>query len=231
METQNSAKSRTGVRLLVLAVLVLAIVAAAIGLREQITADNIERTVRSLGPWGPVAFMAIYLVAPALFLPGVPLTIAAGVLFGPIWGTVYTICGATGGATIAFLVARYLGRDWIERRTSGSVARIKAGVESEGWKFVAFTRLVPIFPFNVLNYAFGLTNIGLLPYVVASFVFMLPGTAAYVYLGYAGREAAGGGRDIVSKALIALALLAVVAMIPTVLKRVRAARGGSKSGP
>jgi uncharacterized membrane protein YdjX (TVP38/TMEM64 family) len=229
METQNAAKSRTRLRLLVLAVLVLAIVAAAVGLREHITIDNIERTVRSLGPWGPVAFIAIYLVAPALFLPGAPLTIAAGVLFGPIWGTVYTICGATGGATIAFLVARYLGREWVERRTSGSVARIKAGVEDEGWKFVAFTRLVPIFPFNVLNYAFGLTNIGLLPYAVASFVFMLPATAAYVYLGYAGREAAGGGRDVVSKALIALALLAVVAMIPTVLKRVRAARGGSKS--
>jgi len=228
METQNVAESRTRLRLLMLAVLVLAIVAAAVGLREHITTDNIERIVRSLGPWGPFAFMAIYLIAPALFLPGVPLTIAAGVLFGPIWGTVYTICGATGGATIAFLVARYVGRDWVERRASRSVARIKAGVESEGWKFVAFTRLVPVFPFNVLNYAFGLTNIGLLPYVVASFVFMLPGTAAYVYLGYAGREAAGGGRDVVSKVLFALALLAVVAMIPIVVKRVRAARGGSK---
>ena len=229
MERQKVARSRT--RLLLLAVLVLAILAAAVGLREHITTDNIERTVRSLGPWGPLAFMAIYLIAPALFLPGAPLTIAAGVLFGPFWGTVYTICGATGGATVAFLVARYLGRDWVERRTSGSVARIKAGVESEGWKFVAFTRLVPLFPFNVLNYAFGLTNIGLVPYVAASFVFMLPGAAAYVYLGYAGREAAGGGRDVVSKALIALALLAVVAMIPTVLKRVRAARGAARSEP
>lgn len=217
--------------MLLFAVLVLAIVLAAVGLREHVTSDNIERAVRSLGPWGPLVFMAIYLVAPALFLPGAPLTIAAGVLFGPIWGTVYTICGATGGATVAFLVARYLGRDWVERRTSGSVARIKAGVESEGWKFVAFTRLVPLFPFNVLNYAFGLTNIGLVPYITASFVFMLPGAAAYVYLGYAGREAAGGGRDVVSKALIALALLAVVAMIPTVLKRVRAARGAAKSDP
>ena len=229
MERQKVARSRT--RLLLLAVLVLAILAAAVGLREHITTDNIERTVRSLGRWGPLAFMAIYLIAPALFLPGAPLTIAAGVLFGPIWGTVYTICGATAGATLAFLVARYLGRDWVERRTSGSVARIKAGVESEGWKFVAFTRLVPLFPFNVLNYAFGLTNIGLVPYVAASFVFMLPGAAAYVYLGYAGREAAGGGRDVVSKALIALALLAVVAMIPTVLKRVRAARGAARSEP
>lgn len=227
METERDPKGRSYLRLVVLALLVALIVGAAVGLRGHLTVGNIEASVRALGPWGPVVFVLVYFISPALFLPGVPLTIAAGVLFGPVWGTAYTICGATGGATIAFLIARYLGRDWVEGRTSGVAARIKAGVESEGWKFVAFTRLVPLFPFNVLNYAFGLTKIGLLPYVVASFVFMLPGTAAYVYLGYAGREAAAGGRGLVSKILIALALLAVVAMIPTLVKRLRGARGDS----
>jgi uncharacterized membrane protein YdjX (TVP38/TMEM64 family) len=212
---------RAYVRLVVLILLVAAVIGAAIGLRQYVTVDNVERAVRSLGPWGPLAFIGIYVIAPVLFLPGAPLTIAAGVLFGPVWGTVYTIIGATAGAAAAFLVARYLGREWVERRTSGVLARVKAGVESEGWKFVAFTRLVPVFPFNVLNYAFGLTNIGLVPYVVASFFCMLPGAAAYVYLGYAGREAAGGGQGVVRKVLIALALLAVVAMIPALLKRLR----------
>jgi len=208
-------------RLIVLVLLIAIVVVAGIGLRQYITVENIERGVRSLGPWGPLAFMALYVVGPALFLPGAPLTIAAGILFGPVWGTVYTIIGATGGATLAFVIARYLGREWVERRTSGLVARIKTGVESEGWKFVAFTRLVPLFPFNLLNYAFGLTKIGLLPYVIASFFCMMPGAAAYVYLGYAGREAAGGGSGVITKALTALALLAVVAIIPTVLKRIR----------
>ncbi len=223
------AQSKGYRRLAVLILLIAAVVAAGISVRQHLTVENIESTVRWLGPLGPAAFIALYLIAPVLFLPGAPLTIAAGVLFGPFWGTVYTIIGATGGATLAFLVARYLGRDWVERRTSGVAARIKSGVESEGWKFVAFTRLVPVFPFNVLNYGFGVTNIGLLPYVVASFVCMLPGTAAYVYLGYAGREAAGGGQGVVTKALVALALLAAVAMIPTVLRRIRG--GCSASGP
>jgi uncharacterized membrane protein YdjX (TVP38/TMEM64 family) len=214
-------------RLIILLFLIATVIATGVGLRQYITVDNIEHAVRALGPWGPLAFIALYVIGPALFLPGAPLTIAAGVLFGPVWGTVYTIIGATGGATLAFVVARYLGREWVERRlsgTSGLLVRIKSGVESEGWKFVAFTRLVPVFPFNILNYAFGLTNIGLVPYAIASFFCMLPGAAAYVYLGYAGREAAGGGQGVVSKALIALALLAVVAMIPTLLKRLRGAK-------
>ncbi|HVN86433.1 MAG TPA: TVP38/TMEM64 family protein [Candidatus Binatia bacterium] len=217
-------EKRSTARLVVLALLIAAVIAAGLELRQYVTVDTIERNVRQLGPWGPAAFILLYLIAPALFLPGAPLTIAAGVLFGPVWGTVYTIIGATGGATLAFIVARYLGREWVEQRTSGVIARITGGVESEGWKFVAFTRLVPIFPFNVLNYAFGLTNVGLLPYAVASFFCMMPGAAAYVYLGYAGREAAGGGQGVITKALTALALLAVVAIIPTILKRVRAAR-------
>ncbi|MBI1817127.1 MAG: TVP38/TMEM64 family protein [Deltaproteobacteria bacterium] len=214
-------------RLIILLLLIAAVIATGVGLRQYITVDNIEYAVRALGPWGPLAFIALYVIGPALFLPGAPLTIAAGVLFGPVWGTVYTIIGATGGAMLAFVVARYLGRDWVERRlsnTSGLLVRIKSGVESEGWKFVAFTRLVPVFPFNILNYALGLTNIGLVPYALASFFCMMPAAAAYVYLGYAGREAAGGGQGLVSKALIALALLAVVAMIPTLLKRLRGAK-------
>ncbi|HUI26393.1 MAG TPA: TVP38/TMEM64 family protein [Candidatus Kryptonia bacterium] len=220
----DSKPSRSYGQLIVLVLLIVAIVAVGVGLRQYITVDNIERSVRALGPWGPLAFIALYVIGPALFLPGAPLTIAAGVLFGPVWGTAYTIVGATGGATLAFVVARYLGRDWVERRTSGVLARIKTGVESEGWKFVAFTRLVPLFPFNVLNYAFGLTNIGVVPYAAASFFCMMPGAAAYVYLGYAGREAAGGGQGVITKALTALALLAVVAIIPTILKRVRGER-------
>jgi len=208
-------------RKIALVVFLVLVIASVVWFRAYLTAENVQAAIRSLGPWGPLAFIGLYLIAPSLLLPGAPLTITAGVLFGPVWGTVYTIVGATGGATIAFLVARYFGREWVERRTSGTLAKIKKGVEEEGWRFVAFTRLVPVFPFNVLNFAFGLTNIGVVPYALASFVCMLPGAAAYVYLGYAGREAATGGQGLVTKALTALALLAVVAMIPIILRRVR----------
>ena len=104
-----------------------------------------------------------------------------GILFGPFWGVVYTITGATIGACIAFLVARYVARDWVERKVRGPQwRRLDEGVEKQGWKVVAFTRLIPLFPFNLLNYAFGLTGIRFLPYAVASFFFMLPACIAYI---------------------------------------------------
>jgi rhodanese-related sulfurtransferase len=96
--------------------------------------------------------------------------------------------------------------------------------EQEGWRFVAFVRLIPLFPFNLLNYVLGLTRISLAQYIVASFVFMFPGALAYTYLGYAGREAIAGGEDLIQKGLLALALLGIVAFLPSLVKRFRAAR-------
>ncbi|UCC55392.1 MAG: VTT domain-containing protein, partial [Gammaproteobacteria bacterium] len=94
-------------------------------------------------------------------------------------------------------------------------------VESEGWRFVAFVRLVPLFPFNLLNYALGLTRLRLLHYIVATYIFMLPGAFAYTYLGYAGREAVAGGEGMIQKGLLALALLAVVAFLPRLIGTLR----------
>ena len=107
-----------------------------------------------------------------------------------------------------------------KRFTGGKRLRqLKSGVEAEGWRFVAFVRLVPLFPFNLLNYALGLTNIRLSHYIVSSFIFMAPGGAAYTYLGYAGREVAGGGEDMVRKALLAIAVLASIAFASRILVR------------
>ena len=164
------------------------------------------------------------LVATVLFLPGSILTLAGGALFGPVLGTVYNLTGATAGATAAFLIARYLASDWVSRRASGRIKQVIGGVEQEGWRFVAFVRLIPLFPFNLLNYVLGLTRISLAQYVVASFVFMFPGALAYTYLGYAGREAIAGGEDLIQKGLLALALLGIVAFLPSLVKRLRAAR-------
>ena len=130
------------------------------------------------------------------------------------------------GATLAFLAARYLAADWVRRKAGGRLDRLIAGVEAEGWRFVAFVRLVPLFPFNLLNYALGLTRIPLLPYVVASLICMAPGTIAYTYLGYAGREAFAGGETMVRTGLIALGLLALAAFIPRIVRRIRAAGPG-----
>jgi len=110
----------------------------------------------------------------------------------------------------------------VHRKAGGWTRQLVEGVEREGWRFVAFVRLVPLFPFNLLNYALGLTRISLAQYVVASYLFMLPGAVAYTYLGYAGREAIGGGEGMIRKALLALALLGVVAFLPRLVRRLRA---------
>ena len=207
-------------RLFLLLILVASIILAA-RYRDQFNADALQQWAESAGAAAPLFFMLLYAAATVLFLPGSVLTLAGGAIFGPLWGTLYSLSGATLGATLAFLVSRYLASEWVERKVGGRLARLKHGVEEEGWRFVAFVRLVPLFPFNALNYALGLTRINLLHYVLASYVFMLPGAFAYTYLGYAGREAFAGGPGVIQKGLLALALLAVVLFIPRLMNRLR----------
>lgn len=207
-------------RILLLLAIVVGIVLAII-YREDFNAAALQNWVKDAGPVGPLLFMLIYALGTVFFLPGSVLTMAGGALFGPVWGTFYNLTGATLGATLAFLVARYLASDWVEQKTGGRLKQLKQGVEGEGWRFVAFVRLVPLFPFNLLNYALGLTRIKLSHYIIASYLFMLPGAIAYTYLGYAGREAVAGGGGWIQKGLLALALLAIVAFIPRLIGRLR----------
>jgi len=207
-------------RLLLLLVIVVGIVLAFL-YRDQFDATALEQWVQNAGPAGPLVFMGIYAIATVFFLPGSVLTLAGGALFGPVLGTFYNLTGATVGAVLAFLVARYLASEWVEQKTGGRLKQLKQGVEGEGWRFVAFVRLVPLFPFNLLNYALGLTRIRLTHYLIATYLFMLPGAIAYTYLGYAGREAIAGGEGLIQKALLALALLAVVAFLPRLIGQLR----------
>lgn len=201
--------------------LVLAGIMAAVIYRDALSAETLEQWVTDFGAAGPLVFMLIYALGTVLFMPGSVITLAGGALFGPVWGTLYNLTGATLGATLAFLMARYLAASWVEQKSGGRVRQLKNGVEAEGWRFVAFVRLVPLFPFNVLNYALGLTRIRLSHYVLASYLCMLPGALAYTYLGYVGREAMAGGEGLIQKALLALALLALVAFLPRLIGRLR----------
>ncbi len=211
---------RTAARAALAAVVSVAIIAAYLN-RDALDAAALDAWLRQAGEWGPAFYIGVYVLATVLFLPGALFTLAGGALFGPIWGTFYSLTGATIGATAAFAIARYVASDWAARRAGPRARRLIDGVEKEGWRFVAFVRLVPLLPFNLLNYALGLTRIRLLHYVLASYVFMLPGALAYSYLGYAGREALAGGEDLVRKGLIALALLGAIAFLPRLLRRLR----------
>ena len=196
-------------------------VSVAIVYRDHFDSVALEAWINDAGVLAPIVFILIYTLATILFLPGSVITLAGGALFGPVLGTLLNLIGATLGAAFAFLISRYLASDWIADKAGGRVKQLINGVEGEGWRFVAFARLVPLFPFNLLNYALGLTKIRFLHYLIASYVFMLPGAFAYTYLGYAGREAIGGGEGLIQKILIALALLAVVAFLPRLISNIR----------
>jgi uncharacterized membrane protein YdjX (TVP38/TMEM64 family) len=143
--------------------------------------------VQQIGPWGAVVLGAAYVPAAILFVPGSLLTLGAGFLFGPIKGTVVVSIGSTAGAAAAFIVARRAARDWVSRHIAGwpKLAAVSEAVEHDAFKVILLTRLSPVFPFNVLNYAFGLTSVRFSSYILASWLGMLPGTIMYVLLGSA----------------------------------------------
>jgi uncharacterized membrane protein YdjX (TVP38/TMEM64 family) len=141
--------------------------------------------VSGLGAWGVLLYILIYILACVLLLPGSILTLGAGVLFGVVKGSMVVSVAATSGATCAFLVGRYLARGWVAEKIARypRFQAIDEAVGREGWKIVGLTRLSPVFPFNLLNYAYGLTRVSLRDYFWASWIGMLPGTVLYVYLG------------------------------------------------
>lgn len=140
--------------------------------------------VENLGVWGGVAFIGIYILSTIAFLPASILTLAAGGVFGVVWGSIYVFVGATLGAIAAFLVGRYLIRGWVSKKIAGNqkFMAIDTAVAQEGLKIVFLTRLSPVFPFNLLNYAFGVTGVTLRDYGLGS-IGMIPGTIMYVYIG------------------------------------------------
>lgn len=200
----------------------LAIIGMAAASRDRFDVAALQTWVEGAGAAAALAYIAVYAAATVLFLPGAAITMAGGALFGPLWGTLWSLVGATLGASLAFLIARYLGADWVTRRAGPRLSRLNDGVAAEGWRFIAFVRLVPLFPFNLLNYALGLTRIAFLTYVLASALFMLPGALAYTWLGHAGREALSGGEGMARSILIAIALVSAVAFLPHWVGKLRA---------
>ena len=205
--------------------LVLLFIVAGITLvityRDQLDVAVIQNWIDEAGSAAPLLFMFVYIVGTVLFFPGAVLTLLGGALFGPVLGTFYNLTAATIGSMLSFLIARYLASSWVEKKTGGKLKQLLNGVENEGWRFVAFVRLVPLFPFNLLNYGLGLTKIKFAHYSIASYIFMLPGAIAYTYLGYIGKEAATGGEGLIQKVMLALALLALVAFLPRLIGSIR----------
>jgi uncharacterized membrane protein YdjX (TVP38/TMEM64 family) len=171
-----------------LALAAVVVVARFTGLSGYVSLDGLDRLrdwIDGFGAVAPIVFIAIYVVATVAFLPGAPLSLLAGLVFGPVFGTLWAVIGATIGATLSFLVGRYAARGLVEGWTANNerVKRLDEGVERQGWRMLLITRLVPVFPFNLQNYAYGITRIGLGTYVLLTAVCIIPGAAVYTFAG------------------------------------------------
>ncbi len=206
----------------VAALVVGVVVAWRLGAFDVLTIDNIDRIdawFDGLGWWAPAVFVVLWIVACVFFLPGLPISIAGGLIFGAVWGTVYTTIGANLGAVAAFLIGRYFARGMVERRIEhhGALRRIDDGVRRHGWRMLMITRLVPLFPFNIQNYVYGLTDIGLGTYIVVNVSCMLPGTIAYNFA--AGSVRTGDFGKTLWFLGIAAVFFVLLSLIPGWLKR------------
>jgi uncharacterized membrane protein YdjX (TVP38/TMEM64 family) len=219
------------VGLLVVAVAVVLFRTLPVG--EWLTA--FQEYVRGLGPTGYALYAAVYAVCVVLFVPASILTLGAGAIYGLWTGVAVVLVGATLGATGAFLLARSLLRERIERMTEGNVKfrALDRAIAREGAKIVFLVRLAPVFPFTYINYAFGLTGVATLPYVLASAVGMIPGTFAYVYLGSAAATAASdsSGATRIVQIVGAVAALAVTIFVARLATRAIRSAGVEEAHP
>ncbi|MEA5468357.1 TVP38/TMEM64 family protein [Spirulina sp. 06S082] len=204
VENQKNSKLKAIFKFIAIAVVVvgLIVVAKFLGITDYINTilQNTLSWIDGLGIWGPIVFAGIYIIASVALISGAILTLGAGVIFGVVQGSIYVSIASTLAAIVAFIIGRYFLRGWVSKQIE-SQPKFKAidkAVAKEGWKIVGLTRLSPIFPFVFLNYAFGVTQVSLKDYAIASWIGMMPGTVMYVYLGSLAGDLAtlgAGGSD------------------------------------
>ena len=224
MTSSQKSKSKSKIKLILiaLAVVALIVVANSLGITEKINnaLQSALTWIEGLGPTGPIVFILIYIVATVCLISGAVLTLGAGLIFGVVKGSIFVSIGSVLGATAAFLIGRYFARGWVAKQIESQpkFKAIDSAVAREGWKIVGLTRLSPVFPFIFLNYAFGVTQVSLRDYVLASWIGMLPGTIMYVYIGYLPKIAAEGSEGPLKLVLNIVGLLATVAVTVYVTK-------------
>lgn len=194
----------------------IAAVIALIAIRMLPTGDaqaTFKSWIAGLGAWGPGVFVLVYIVATVCLIPGSLITLVGGAVFGLWFGFALVSVASTIGAAAAFLIARYAARAKVAEmaKSSAKFAALDEAISEGGWKIVALLRMSPAIPFNWQNYLYGITRIGFWPYVLASWIAMMPGTFMYVYLGtIAGAASAGEPRSVWQWGLLILGLLATI---------------------
>jgi uncharacterized membrane protein YdjX (TVP38/TMEM64 family) len=196
-EEKKSARRAAAIKLGVVAFVVAALFGLTLFVDIPGALQGALKWIEGLGLVGAGFFILLYILASIFLLPGSILTLGAGAIYGPFNGTLLVSIASTLGATGAFLVGRYLARDWIGKKIAGNKKfdAIDKAVAQEGWKIVGLVRLVPVIPFNLLNYALSLTRVTLRDYVLASWIGMFPATVLYVYIGSAAARVATLGAE------------------------------------
>ena len=200
-------------------------------LAQFISKDNILGFLQTIRQewWGPLIFILIYGIGCVIALPGSLLTLAGGAVFGVAWGTFYNVLASNLGASLAFFTARYLGRDFIRGfLKSGKLAEFDKSVERSGFRTIFRFRLIPIVPFNGLNFGAGLSSVKYRDYLLGSFLGMLPATFIYTYFADALLEGVhGADQKALLNLLLAGALLILISFLPSIVKRMKGASYGS----
>ncbi len=189
------------------------------------TADELTETEHTLlvwlngTPYTPLLFLIAYVLAQQIFISSMAFCIVGGVLFGPVYGTLLDLAGATLGAALSFLTSRHLLANWITPHLPANMLRIRDEVGNGGWRAVFFLRLLPVFPFTPLNYTLGLTHLSLSQFLVPTVICVAPRIAVYAYLGYAGRQALEGNIGVIWDIIIALGVLVALAWLPQLIRQ------------
>lgn len=175
--------------------------------------NELKSYINSFGIMAPIVFICMFVAATVLFVPGLPITVLSGILFGAFWGTAYVIVGSTIGVSLAFIIGRYLGRDFVKRMTEKNekMAKLDTYIKEQGDTILIISRLVPIFPFNLQNFAYGVTDIKFSTYIWYSMIFMIPGTFIYTSFG------ALAYSTVPTKALVFYSSLLLVALCALII--------------
>ena len=180
--------------------------------------EQLKILIESFGILAPLSYILLYCIVTVTTISTLPLSLAGGVLFGPVYGIIYTMIGASFGMMSSFLIARYIAKDFIERKFSNLqiFKKINEGVKKDGPFILAVTRLLPIFPFGIQNYLYGLTSISFFKYTIFSIIFILPGTSVFVLL--AGAISAGNTKDAAKISLIASLIFLALTIITKIIQ-------------
>jgi len=191
---------------------------------KEVSINNIKSFIDSFGSLSFLAFVIFYAIGVALSIPGIIFTFIGGVLFGTLLGTILTTIGATIGAGLAFYVSRFLGRNFVESIIKGNIKKIDNYIHNKGFKGILFVRIVPLFPYVVVNFGAGLCNIKFKDYIIATFIGVIPGAFIYTYLfSTFGEKALSGDfslRELLTlDFLLPISLLSILLLSPFIYKR------------